>query len=53
MEKALNDGVRFYRSENNVILSPGIPVSVASPNMHIPARMFKKVVRRDGRVIDV
>ena len=42
VEKALADGIKLFRSANNVILSPGI-------NGIIPAKYFLKVVDRRYR----
>lgn len=40
--KAMSDGIEFFKSANEVILSPG------DQNGHIPLKYFKKVVDRDG-----
>ncbi|KAJ2606394.1 tRNA 2'-phosphotransferase [Coemansia sp. RSA 1722] len=42
IEKALQDGIEFYESENNVILSKGLENSGV-----IPARYFGKIVMKD------
>jgi len=47
LEKALADGIPFFRSENNVILSPGVNDTGA-----IPSQYFQRVVeRKTGKVI--
>jgi len=43
-ERAMTDGCLFYRSENNVILSPGFDGS-------IPAQYFSKVIMRHERTV--
>lgn len=40
MRKALSDGLRFYKSENGVILSPG------NSRGYIPKKYFKKIYDR-------
>ncbi|TMW55676.1 hypothetical protein Poli38472_010558 [Pythium oligandrum] len=43
---ALTDGIRFYRSSNNVILSPGVGESGV-----LERKYFIKAVKRDGTVV--
>jgi 2'-phosphotransferase len=43
-ERAMTDGCLFYRSENNVILSPGFDGA-------IPAQYFSKVITRHERKV--
>ena len=43
MEKAINDGILFYRSTNGVILSPGI-----TENGMIPPQYFKEIIYREN-----
>lgn len=40
-EKCMNDGIKFYRSANNVILSSGIDGVIS-------AKYFKRVVKKNG-----
>ncbi|CAF1418358.1 unnamed protein product [Adineta ricciae] len=47
MEKALNDGLKFFVSSNNVILSPG------NENGCIPTRYFRLVEDRRGERISL
>ncbi len=44
MEGAIKDGVKFYISSNNVILTEGID-GVLSP------KYFKKVIRKNGELL--
>lgn len=44
MQTALNDGVKFFRSANNVILSPGDDKGIVAP------KYFKTVVQRSPRM---
>ena len=45
---AIEDGIPFYRSENNVLLSPGI-----SGTGLLPVKYFEKVVRREtGQILE-
>ncbi|GLE09157.1 hypothetical protein PINS_up020748 [Pythium insidiosum] len=46
MALALQDGIPFYRSSNNVILSPG-----AGDDGVIERKYFARVLRRDGSVL--
>ena len=49
MEKAMNDGIDFYMSDNKVVLSEGV-----GPNGLIRTRYFKKVIdRKTQTVIDM
>ncbi|KAK3588643.1 hypothetical protein CHS0354_038873 [Potamilus streckersoni] len=41
LQKALNDGIKFFQSENKVILSPG------NVNGIIPTKYFNNVYKRD------
>ncbi|KAF4321493.1 hypothetical protein BBO99_00007044 [Phytophthora kernoviae] len=43
---AMTDGIKFYKSSNNVVLSPGIGDSGA-----IDQRYFLRAVKRDGTVV--
>jgi 2'-phosphotransferase len=43
LEKALKDGIKFFKSENGVILSEGL-----NNEGYIPKEYFKKVVTRKG-----
>lgn len=42
IHSAINDGIAFFRSENDVLLTPGMGESG-----NIPVRYFKRVLRRD------
>jgi len=44
MEAAIKDGIKFYISSNNVILTEGID-GVISP------KYFKKVIRKNGEIL--
>lgn len=44
MESAMKDGIEFFISANNVILTEGI-------DGLLPAKYFKKVMKRDGTII--
>lgn len=44
MEQAIKDGIPFYISTNNVILTEGI-------DGLLPAKYFKRVTKKDGTVI--
>ncbi|KAF8926577.1 hypothetical protein BGZ58_011067 [Dissophora ornata] len=44
--KALKDGIKFYRANNNVILSAG-----KNENGLIPCEYFSRVVKSSGEVI--
>ena len=44
MFKAIKDGINFYISSNNVILTEGIDGT-------LPPKYFKKVVSKDGSVL--
>ncbi|RLN93947.1 hypothetical protein BBJ28_00010427 [Nothophytophthora sp. Chile5] len=44
--KALEDGIKFYKSSNNVVLSPGIADTGV-----IDHRYFLRAVQRDGSVV--
>lgn len=44
-KRSIDDGIKFYKSENNVILSSGI-------NGSIPSKYFQKIVdRKTGNLI--
>lgn len=43
LEKALKDGITFFKSENGVVLSEGV-----NKEGYIPKEYFKKVVTRKG-----
>lgn len=45
MEKAISDGIRFFISNNNVILTQGID-GVLSP------KYFHKIIKKDGTIIN-
>jgi 2'-phosphotransferase len=45
IEKALSNGIKFYKSENSVILSPGNEAGI------IPVEYFLKVVNKNGQTL--
>ena len=44
MEAAIKDGIEFFISANNVILTEGI-------DGILPAKYFKKVMKKDGTIL--
>ena len=44
MEAAMKDGIEFFISGNNVILTEGIDGT-------LPAKYFKKVMKKDGTIL--
>lgn len=46
LEKALKDGITFFKSENGVVLSEGV-----NNEGYIPKEYFKKVVTKKGETL--
>ena len=46
LEKALNDGIKFFKSENGVVLTEGV-----NGEGYLPKEYFSKVVTKNGEVL--